>query len=829
MSTQYSCKKPQRRALVLAGDSSGNPILNGIDFLEVGADQTTLSVNFLFPLPGQAGGVPSGPALTSNNIVIEGGVRITGIKLQGGLSAAGKVLTVKVNTAGDFSTYTLRLVTDATNSAPPIGFDPQLASIGFSFKAACPSDFDCQQTNVCPPLSVPSAQIDYLAKDYASFRQLILDRLALTMPQWQETHSADLGVALVELLAYAGDQLSYYQDSVATEAYLGTARQRISVRRHARLLDYFMHDGCNARAWVFFELDPHSAPVTIPARTQLVTHSSAAPGLLPQAQLATAINQGAQVFETLAGLVAHHELNELDFYTWSDEQCCLPKGATQATLSDNGAGAILKAGDLLLFEEVLSPATGAPDDADPSHRQIVRLTSAVPGTDPLNQDKVLLIEWSPADALTFPMCLSANIANQTGSVTKTNISVARGNIVLADHGLAQPEAGQPPEELPPLPSAGVLYRPQLQNPNLTFSVAYDDAKARMQPMQPASGALVQDPRQALPVIMLAQNGSKWTPVRDLLSSARNALNFVVETQNDGSAILRFGDGTLGAAPVNGLKASYRTGNGLAGNVGAGTITNVVSTPAVPLTGIVSVRNPIPAQGGVDGETLDQVRSFAPWAFRTQERAVTEADYATVAELQPEVQKAQATLRWTGSWYTMFVTLDRANGQPVDAAFRGQVSAFLDQYRLAGYDVEIEAPIFVPLDIAFTVCVAPGYFRSAVESALLDVFSNRVLLNGKLGFFHPDNFTFGQPVYLSQVVATAMSVEGVSWVDTNDAPITVNGVKVPSPNHFQRWGQASHGETAAGRIEMARLEIARLDNDPSQPENGRIQFFMEGGL
>jgi hypothetical protein len=41
-------------------------------------------------------------------------------------------------------------------------------------------------------------------------------------------------IALVELLAYVGDQLSYYQDAVANEAYLETARQRISVKRHTR-------------------------------------------------------------------------------------------------------------------------------------------------------------------------------------------------------------------------------------------------------------------------------------------------------------------------------------------------------------------------------------------------------------------------------------------------------------------------------------------------------------------------------------------------------------------------------------------------------------------
>ncbi|MGC2698426.1 MAG: putative baseplate assembly protein, partial [Candidatus Angelobacter sp.] len=613
----------------------------------------------------------------------------------------------------------------------------------------------------------------------------------------------------------------YYQDAVATEAYLGTARERISVRRHARLLDYFMHDGCNARAWIFFQLAPAAGPVVIAKGTQLVTHSTAARGLLPQAQLKDAVSQGSQVFETLFDVTAHPELNELDFYTWSDGQCCLPQGATEATLVDNGTSGLLNAGDLMLFEEVIGPATDAEADADPSHRQVVRLTQVTPGKDPLNGQKVVEIEWSAADALAFPLCLSTVISNQTGIISAINVSVARGNIGLADHGLAQPAFGQLPETLPPLPLAGQLYRPQLRNPNLTFSVGYNEAQARTQPVQPASGVLVQDPRQALPVITLAQNGSKWTPVRDLLSSDHNALNFVVETQNDGSAVLRFGDGILGAPPAGGLTAAYRTGNGKAGNVGAGAIANVVATAAIPLTGIVDIRNPLAAQGGADGETLDEVRNFAPWAFRTQERAVTAADYATVAQLHPEVLRAQATLRWTGSWYTMFVTVERANGLPVDDTFRTTISNFLEQYRLAGYDVEIEAPIFVPLDIAFTVCVAPGYFRSSVESALLDVFSNRVLPNGQAGFFYPNNFTFGQPVYLSKVVATAMQVPGVNWVDTNDAP--------PSPNHFQRWGQAPQGETAAGRMSMARLEIARLDNDPSEPENGRIQFFMEGGL
>src|SRR4029077_3602469 len=206
-------------------------------------------------------------------------------------------------------------------------------------------------------------------------------------------------------------------------------------------------------------------------------------------------------------------------------------------------------------------------------------------------------------------------------------------------------------------------------------------------------------------------------------------------------------------PISGLQATYRAGNGTAGNVGAEAIAHVVASTSTPLATITSVRNPMPAQGGVDPETLDEVRSFAPWAFRTQERAVTEADYADVAQRQSEVARARATLRWTGSWYTMFVTVERKGGQPVDDPFRNRIRNFLEQFRLAGFDLEIEAPKFIPLDIAFSVCVAAGDFRSTVKEALLNVCSNRVLPDGTRGFFHPDNFTFGQSVYLSRMVST----------------------------------------------------------------------------
>ena len=294
-------------------------------------------------------------------------------------------------------------------------------------------------------------------------------------------------------------------------------------------------------------------------------------------------------------------------------------------------------------------------------------------------------------------------------------------------------------------------------------------------------------------------------------------------ETDGRAFIRFGDDVRGRRPSPGTThvATYRIGNGQGGNVGAGAIGRLVLSPGITPGDLIRVWNPVAASGGIDPEPIEQVRMYAGQAFRTQERAVTDADYAAVADRHPEVQRAAATRRWTGSWHTVFVTTDRRGGAAIDQPFEDDLRAFLERFRMAGHDLEVDGPRFVSLDVTLSVCAQPGYVRSDVEAALLDEFSARDLPDGRRGFFHPDDFTFGQPVYLSRIVARAMQVPGVAWVDVDDSD--------GKPNRFRRWGQPARGEIAAGRVDMQRLEIARLDSDPNRPENGRIEFLMSGGL
>jgi hypothetical protein len=836
----YFCCEDRRRAELRKPGAT----LNGIDFLEVvdagaaPADrQRVLRVHFVNP---------PGLAITAQQVRIEGGERIRSIGVVDPVAFDGDVLVVRVTTPGDYSTYTLRI--GHPDGTPLPGMDSLLSAVDFSFKVECASDFDCEPECECPPEDVAEPEIDYLAKDYESFRRLLLDRLALLVPEWKERSEADVGIALLELLAYVGDYLSYQQDAVATEAYLGTARRRESVRRHATLVDYAMHDGCNARVWVQVEvqaLEPGDEVDGIPldAKTQLLTQLPARPReLRPNtSDYDEAIAAGPEVFETMHAAKLWPEHQTLPLYVHGERDCCLPAGATKATL--DGHFPHLGKGDVLILEEVRGPATGEPADADPARRHAVRLSAEPrPVVDPLFADRPITeIAWGAEDALPFPLCVTATTDAEHGARPIDGVSVARGNVVLADHGrtiegepLGAPEPGRE-SLLPPVSSCERCGPRELVQPPARFApplleqpltqaarssrttiVAGHRERLFFDPIGSAASALAPDLAFVLPVIELHDaSGRRWLPQRDLLSSDAFASEFVAEVAEDGSTGLRFGDGTYGERPVAGvaMTATYRVGNGARGNVGAGALFHLVTNNPATAGRVLGVRNPMPARGGTDPESLEHVRQSAPVAFRTLERAVTAEDYATVAERHPEVQRAQATIRWTGSWRTVFLTIDRLGGRPVDETFAAALREHLERYRMAGHDLEIERPRFVSLEVELFVCVQPGYFRSHVEAALREVLSNRTTPSGQRGAFHPDNFTFGQPVYLSKLYAAAQAVPGVAYVEA----VT-----------FQRLGLPGRAALEAGVLPIGRLEIARLDSDPSFPERGVLRLTLKGG-
>ena len=613
-----------------------------------------------------------------------------------------------------------------------------------------------------------------------------------------------------------------------------------------------------------------------------------------------------EVFEPLRGvrtapIVLRAGHSRIRFYTWGERECCLPRGATSATLLDEwDAGApkgyddrplALRPNDFLLLEEVLGARTGVPADADPARRHVVRLTRVHRDVDQLTGTHIVDVEWCPEDALPFPLCLSS-----TGRPPECrpldDVSVARGNVIAVDHGrtVAPPEdLGQVPGE--PLPATcdpcddaggGFVpgrYRPSLSGTPLTFG---QPAPARA----PAVRLLDQDPRLAAPHIglhsipplsdhsgplftpgelrdpallvsalrspetdrsrevrarispdtadLLDEAGDAppalvdalrgeltgwldaWSPEYDLLASLGDDRHFVVETDNEGIAHLRLGDGDLGRAPEvgAGFVATYRVGNGPSGNVGAGTITRLVLVGQQ--VGGVSVRvwNPLPARGGTAPETIAEAKLLAPGAFQSElARAITPADYAALAGNDPRLQGAAATLAWTGSWYEMQVAVDQKGEDAADPALCERTRARLERFRRIGHDLVVSGARLVPIDLGLLVCVLPHFGRAEVKAALLEALGTRRRPDGRLGLFHPDSLRFGGAVELSRIVATVQAVPGVESVTVE---------------RLERLYEGPDFELEEGLVRLGPDEIARLSNDPSFPEHGRLRLTLRGG-
>lgn len=801
--------------------------MNGIDHVRVPPhgdhEPPRLEIHFVHPLPGQPDAVPpDAPPLAAENVLVLGNDGRRQIPVQNA-RASGRVLHLDLAHEGDRSAHLVSIVASTAKRVPPPGFDLLLSTAGFLFHVeslGAGDDADpARKDEEAPP------HVDYLARDYQGFRRLMLDRMALLSPQWRERNAADAGVAVVEALAHAADLLSYHQDAVATEAYLGTARRRVSVRRHARLLGYRLHEGCNARAWIAFDCAAPEMPLPRERdgrRTRLLTRLPGADAPMLTADDLLRLHDGARplVFEPMHDALLRRAHNRILLHGWGESAWTLPRGATRATLLDGQGDArlMLRPGDVLVLEEARHPGTGTVEEADPLRRHAVRLTRVIPEAtetpeggrsrddgdvlvDELEGVPIVEIEWHAEDALPFDLVARAVILG----TAYDDAAVARANVVLADHGLTVPDAHPEPPRVPR--EKGSLLR--LQDPDLTRAV-HDAPAARM---GPASLALRQDPSAALPAISsLRIDGAEWRIRPDLVESSRFQRHAVVETETDGTAYLRFGDGAAGRAPRPGalVTTTYRVGNGRVGNVGADSIAHVVPADG-SRNGITRVWNPLPAQGGEDPEPIEVARQMAPHAYRRLERAVTEDDYVALAKEYPGVRDAVAFREWTGAWAVTFVAVEPDENRPLDHAFKSGLWRHLRSRCVLGEDVGIVEPRYVPLDVLLHVHVDAGHHRRLVHDALRRAFASTRTGDGAPGFFHANQWTFGQPAYLSRIVAHAMGVPGVKRVDAL---------------RFRRMD--GDDATDAGVIPIGRLEIARLDND-GHDHHGRIGFRLEGGL
>jgi hypothetical protein len=204
--------------------------------------------------------------------------------------------------------------------------------------------------------------------------------------------------------------------------------------------------------------------------------------------------------------------------------------------------------------------------------------------------------------------------------------------------------------------------------------------------------------------------------------------------------------------------------------------------------------------------------------------VTLADYVARAEEIEGVSRAAARYAWTGSWRTVRVTIDPVGTNELSYELRKTVADYLNAVRLIGEDLEIRPPIFVPLEIKVVLCAEPHVWAEDIRFVLEQEFSTGWTPDGRKGFFHPDLWTFGQPLYASQIIGHAMQVRGVEHAVGQKVGVAPSE-KTLSVSIKRR------NSTVLPTDSLTQLnynEIIQVMNDPDHLEQGTIVFDVKGG-
>jgi predicted phage baseplate assembly protein len=405
------------------------------------------------------------------------------------------------------------------------------------------------------------------------------------------------------------------------------------------------------------------------------------------------------------------------------------------------------------------------------------------------------------------------------------VSLVRGNVLLVDHGDDVPDQWSVPgtTQYGCCACEGAV-QDVTRPPGDTGHVLDGSPLTWAEPLPPGPAApvcqlLARDPRQALPQLRVSSglaDSRDWQARSDLLESAPDDRDYVVEMDDDGAAHLRFGDGTLGQRPDAGdvFTATLRLGNGPAGNVGRDSIVWLALVSDVPPPGVVP-RNPMAAAGGTAPESLAEVKQYVPGAFRAKPlRAIVADDYAQFVDQQPGVQDAACRMAWTGSWFEASVAVDPLGADMLDPAMARSVKRALWPYRRIGHDLAVRGARYVPVIVELSVCVLPDFLVAHVKAALIDRFRAGLRHDGQPGFFHPDRLLLGSAVLESALIAEAQAVTGVAHVEV----VTL----------ARADGGASGDVPADGKLWMGPMEIAQVDSDPDHPDHGSITFTMRGG-
>jgi predicted phage baseplate assembly protein len=287
------------------------------------------------------------------------------------------------------------------------------------------------------------------------------------------------------------------------------------------------------------------------------------------------------------------------------------------------------------------------------------------------------------------------------------------------------------------------------------------------------------PRQADETIEVEHDGEyvEWTEVSDFVDSDRNDRHFAWDSFTGEirfGPLIRYPDGSMrqhGAVPPEGARIranAYRTGGGAAGNVGAGTLTALRTS----LPYIARVQNLTSARGGVDAETVENVKRRGPQSLRAGGRAVTVSDFERLtAQADSRVGRVRCLppVRPGDPVRLLVVPSIRQPAEqlqldhfalPDDMIQR--IADYLDGRRILGSKIEVGTPYYQGVTVAALVSARPGRPPSLVQDRAMRALYDFInpLSGGPEGL----GWSFDVDLNAASIFQLLEAVEGVERVD-----------------------------------------------------------------
>ena len=244
--------------------------------------------------------------------------------------------------------------------------------------------------------------------------------------------------------------------------------------------------------------------------------------------------------------------------------------------------------------------------------------------------------------------------------------------------------------------------------------------------------------------------------------------------------------TYGIAPSNTtLTVRYLTGGGVTANVNANVLNRLNSTPtflnytlgnsttATSIFNSLVVTNPFAADGGGDGDTIEEIRQNSMANFASQLRNVTQDDYLvralsmparygviSKAYIEPTKRDALSSAGESNSVLDLYVLSYNADKtlRTATSALKLNLTTYLSQYRMIGDAVNIKDGFIVNIGVNFEIIVLPNYNNNEVLIKCIDALKV---------YFAIDNWSINQPIILRDLYVLLSKIQGVQTVKTID--------------------------------------------------------------